>query len=119
MPTYSVRTVLKWNSRPTRTKQFLYEERITVWNAESLDAAIDQAEKETGEYAAKEGFEAFDFFQGYWMFDEIGKIPQGTEVFSLLRESDLPPQSYIDTFFDTGTEREGDYGSPPEEGAED
>jgi len=30
----------------------------------------------------------------------------GVEVFSLLRESDLPPEPYIDSFFDTGTERE-------------
>jgi hypothetical protein len=31
----------------------------------------------------------------------------GVEVFSLIRDSDLPPKEYLDQFFDTGTEHQG------------
>jgi hypothetical protein len=37
------------------------------------------------------------------MPDEPG---QGAEIFSLLRDSELEPDEYLDAFFDTGTERE-------------
>lgn len=113
MPTYTVRMVIQWVPRPDQEKKFLYEERITAWNTDSLDAAIDEAEKEASEYA-EEGSQVLDLFQGYWLFDEVNLIPQGTEVFSLLRESDLEPSDYLDSFFDTGTEHQGVYSKAPE-----
>lgn len=105
--------VIRWAPRPDQETRFLYEERITAWNTDSFEAAIDEAEKEAQEYA-KEGGEALDLFQAYWLFDEIGLIPQGTEVFSLLRESDLEASDYLDAFFDTGTEYQGVYSAPSE-----
>jgi hypothetical protein len=109
MPSYSVRSVIRWAPRPDQSKKFIYEERITAWNAESLDAAIELAESEAKEYADDKDFEALDLFQGYWLFDEIDLIPQGSEIFSLLRESDLDNDAYLDAFFDTGSERQADY----------
>ena len=108
MPTYSVRTVIRWAPRSDQKKKFIYEERITAWNCESIEDAIDLAEKEVKEYA-DEGAETLDLFQGYWLFDEIDLIPQGTEVFSLLRDSDLESCVYLDTFFDLGAEHQGEY----------
>ena len=108
MPTYTVRTVIRWAKRPDQTRKFLYEERITAWNAESIEAAIVEAEKEAKEYAG-EGSEALDLFQAYWLFDDIALIPQGTEVFSLLRESDMEPADYLDAYFDTGEEHQDRY----------
>ena len=108
MATYTVRTVIRWANRPNQSRKFIYEERITAWNAESMDAAINEAEKEANEYAGADA-EALDLIQAYWLFDEIGLIPQGTEVFSLLRESDLEPAEYLTAFFDTGGERQGRY----------
>ena len=108
MPTYSVRTVIRWAPRSDQKKKFIYEERITAWNCESIEDAIDLAEKEVKEYA-DEGAETLDLFQGYWLFDEIDLIPQGTEVFSLLRDSDLESCVYLDTFFDLGVEHQGEY----------
>lgn len=108
MPTYTVRTVIRWVPRSDQQKKFVYEERITAWNSDTIEAAIDEAEKEAREYA-DEGAEALDLFQGYWLFDEIDVLRQGTEVFSLLRESDLEPSDYLDAFFDTGTEHQGEY----------
>ena len=107
MPSYSVRSVIRWRPRPDQSKKFIYEERITAWNAESLDAAIELAESEAKEYAEDKNFEALDLFQGYWLF-EIGLISQGAEIFSLLRESDLDGDAYLDAFFDTGSERQAD-----------
>jgi hypothetical protein len=109
MPSYSVRSVILWAPRPDQTKKFIYEERITAWNAESLDAAIELAESEAKKYAEAKGFTALDFFQGYWLFDEMELIPQGAEIFSLLRESDLGGDAYLNAFFDTGGERQTDY----------
>ncbi|WGX98091.1 hypothetical protein [Nocardioides sp. L-11A] len=41
-------------------------------------------------------------FQSYEMYDAPG---EGAEVFSLMRSSELNPDDYLDTFFDTGDER--------------
>lgn len=111
MATYSVRSVLEWKGRKEIKKKHLYEERITIWNAESLDEAIALAEKEEAEYinceaSKKEEMEPLSFYQGYWAYQEIDLRSQGSEVFSLLRESDLEPEEYLDSFFDTGTEHQ-------------
>jgi hypothetical protein len=108
MATFSVRTVLRWPPRAGRKKPFLYEERITLWNAESLDEAIDLAELEAKVYADGEP-EYLDLLQAFWLFEEFTLPHQGVEVFSLLRESDLEPKAYLDTFFDSGFERQSDY----------
>lgn len=113
VPTYTVRTVIRWAKRPEQARKFLYEERITAWNAESIEAAIDEAGKEAREYAGDDS-EALDLFQGYQLFDEIGLLPQGAEVFSLLRESDMEPSAYLDAFFDTGEERQAGYDPDPD-----
>jgi len=81
----------------------LYEERITLWQAESLERAIEFAEKEASEYSG-EACEFLGFSQGYAMF-ELAQ-GNGVELFSLLRESDLEPELYLNSFFDSGLERE-------------
>ncbi|MGJ8640590.1 MAG: hypothetical protein ACSHYA_14470 [Opitutaceae bacterium] len=111
MATYSVRSVLEWTGRNEIRKKHLYEERITVWNAESLDEAIALAEKEEAEYihcesSKKEAMVSLSFYQAYWAYEEVDLRKQGLEIFSLLRESDLEPDDYLDAFFDTGTERQ-------------
>jgi hypothetical protein len=80
-----------------------YEERITLWNADTFDEAVAMAEQDAEEYAEEVGSTFLGFAQAYVMPDEPG---QGAEVFSLLRDSDLEPDEYLDAFFDTGTERE-------------
>lgn len=108
MPIFSVRAILRWAPRADQQKAHLYEERITLWNAGSLEEAINLAQHEAEAYAGDDA-ERLDLFQGYWLFDEFELTNQGTEVFSLLRESDLGPQAYLDAFFDTGFERQNDY----------
>lgn len=110
MAVYSVRSVILWPEREGQKLDYLYEERITLWQAESMDDAIDLAEAEAKEYADGDDFIVLGLFQGYSISEADLGIEQGTEVFSLLRESDLDPDAYLDAFFDTGHERQGAYG---------
>ena len=108
MPTFSVRTVLRWPRSAGQRKRRLYEERITLWKAESLEEAIELAEIEAKVYAGGEP-EYLDLLQAFWLSEEFTFPHQGVEVFSLLRESDLEPKAYLATFFDSGFERQSDY----------
>jgi hypothetical protein len=87
-----------------------YEERITVWRAMSFEEAIALAEAEAGDYAELVGSRYLGLAQAYHLFDEIG---HGVEVYSLIRDSNLPPDAYLSTFFDTRWERQGTLGAPP------
>jgi hypothetical protein len=58
------------------------------------------ARAEATEYSW-EGTEVLDLFQS---FELDGPPATGAEVFSLIRRSPLPPDDYLDSFFDTGTE---------------
>ncbi len=81
----------------------LYEERVTLWEADGFDNAIELAEQEATVYAKAAGSSYLELAQAFAMSDPPGN---GTEVFSLLRESVLEPKQYLDRFFDTGTERQ-------------
>lgn len=78
-----------------------YEERVTVWRATDFDDAIRQAEQEAADYIS-------DSQTGYTglaqCFAMSGRLRPGAEVFSQIRLSDLPPEEYLDRFFDTGDE---------------
>jgi hypothetical protein len=81
----------------------MYEERITVWRATSLTEAIARGESDATEYAADIAGEYVGLAQGYHIADDLG---DGAEVFSLIRDSPLDPDTYIDRFFDTGVEHQ-------------
>ena len=108
---YSIRSVLEWKGRKQIQKKHLYEERITIWNADSLDEAIALSEKEIERYMSeesskKEKMVSLGFCQAFAGFKEISLDLQGEEVFSLLRQSDSDPDDYLDQFFDTGDEHQ-------------
>jgi hypothetical protein len=100
---YAVRSVIRWSpTEPDGNRP--YEERVTLWRAGTFDEAIDRAEAESTQYAAEFGADyLIDFGQAYRLYDEPG---DGSEVFSLLRDSDLEPDDYVATHFDTGTEHQ-------------
>lgn len=91
---FSVRHVLKNGSS--------YEERITTWEAEDFEAASTLARAEAEDYATllHDGI-VLDLVQAYALAEAPG---HRAEVFSLIRQSDLPPDEYLTTFFDTGSE---------------
>ena len=117
MPTYSVKCHFEWSPTKTKTLAHLYEERITLWQADSIDDAIEAAEREALRYSEQNGFTFIKLSQAFWMFSHLEG--DGVELFSLLRESDLDPAAYLDFFHDTGFEREskqaeqGEAGQPP------
>ena len=98
---YGVRCVFRWSDEDGR----LYEENITVWRAASFDEAIAKAETEALEYAAACEGRYLDFAQAYFI-DDDESITEGSEVFSLMRTSDLGPDDYLTRHFDTGSERQ-------------
>jgi hypothetical protein len=82
----------------------LFEERVTIWQAESFDEAIELAEAEAEEYAR--GLCTYlGLAQAYELVEGPG---HGQEVFSLMRESFLGDDDYLEAFFTTGSEAEGD-----------
>jgi hypothetical protein len=102
---YSVRCVFRVTKDDAGADEDpTYEERVTLWKAESLDEAIAMAEGEAAEYTSGGLFEYLGIAQAFWLFDEPGN---GAEIFSLMRDSELGPNAYIDRFFDTGSERQG------------
>jgi hypothetical protein len=82
-----------------------YEERITLWKAASLEDATDRARAEALEYAE---FAGLTYVTGFEQPYPLADAPprDGTEVFALTRSSALPPQVYVEQFFDTGRERQ-------------
>lgn len=95
---YSVRCVFRDRGLPR-----LVEERITLWRAGSFDEAIERAQREAEEYASGLNLRYLGLAQAFMLSQEPGA---GVEVFSLMRESDLPDEAYLTTFFDTGNERQ-------------
>ena len=83
----------------------LYEERITLWRAPNVEDAVERAEADAEAYAATIE-EAPDTYLGLAQAYRLdGEPGDGAELFSLMRESTLAPEVYLDAFFDTGTER--------------
>jgi hypothetical protein len=81
-----------------------YEERITLWHAGSSGQALENARAEADEYAEFAGLTYLTgFAQAYPLADSPPR--DGAEVFSLIRDSALPPKPYVERFFDTGSER--------------
>ncbi len=103
---YAVRCVLATEREDVASDEprLRYEERITLWRADSFASAIELAEAEADEYGADTESRRLDISQAFELFEPPG---HGAEVFSLMRDSDLPASEYLDAFFDTGTERQG------------
>ena len=100
MDWFAVRCVFR-----TASDDGLFEERVTLWRADSFDAAVARAEEEARRYAVDLSMRYLGLAQAYRLSDQPD---DGAEVFSLVRMSDLDDKAYLDTFFDTGTERQRD-----------
>ena len=82
-----------------------YEERLTLWRAESAPAALELAGRDAADYArCLDGCVFTGLLQACELPEEPG---HGAEVFALMRDSPLPPDKYVAAFFDTGWERQG------------
>jgi hypothetical protein len=99
-----VRCIFKCPEASFNTLAHLYQERITVWKAEDADEAIDKAIEAAEAYADENDFTYTGLAQSFGMFTVIDV--SGIEVFSLLRESNLEFELYLETFFSNGDERQ-------------
>jgi hypothetical protein len=100
---YGVRCLFQHG--PADAEVTAYEERITIWRTASFDEAIERAETEAAEYAAGlDDVSDLALVQAYALPELPG---HGAEVFSLIRDSELAPDDYLDAFFDTGGEHQG------------
>jgi hypothetical protein len=95
---FSVRCVFRDAERS------LYEERITLWRADSFADAVASAEAEATEYASSLDMEYLGLAQVYRLADEPSQ--PGAEVFSLMRVSPMAADEYVQRFFATGDERQ-------------
>ena len=110
MDWFGVRTIFQFRRGPVTT----YEERVTLWRAADLDAAAALAEAEALDYAA--GLDGCVFAGLAQAYRTTGPPGHGAEVFSLMRDSDLPADEYLYAFFDTGRERQLRQSVPPPAG---
>ncbi len=97
---YGIRTIYEHLNR-AQGRDRVYEERIVIVQAISPEEAIEKAEREAESYA-NEGVSYLGYAIGFHMFGPPG---EGIEVFSLMRDSRMEPNRYLDRFFDTGRER--------------
>ncbi|WP_223246608.1 DUF4288 domain-containing protein [Curtobacterium sp. ER1/6] len=81
---------------------------MVIVRADDFALAIARAEDEAARYAVDVDAEYLGLAQAFALVDDPG---DGAEVFSLMRDSDLPPDEYLDAFFDTGDERQGGVGA--------
>ena len=82
------------------SEQQMYEERITLWKADSFEHAIQRAEVEALEYIESINAVYLNAATSYHLF-EVGFAIDGAEVFSEMRRSDLEASAYLDRFFFT------------------
>ena len=75
----------------------LYEERIILVNSQTDQLALQIAEQEAKHYANDAGCEYLDFAFCFQLYDE--KVIHLSEVSSVMRESLLPPDDYLKTFY--------------------
>jgi hypothetical protein len=97
---YGVRTVYEHIDLAGGDER-LYEERVVLVRAHSDDGALSKAEAEAHLYG-DEATRYLGLASAFEMFDEPG---DNAEVYSLMRESQLEPEKYLDEFFDTGKEK--------------
>jgi hypothetical protein len=100
-PWYAAKCIFRHSSLPAEEGAFVYEERVLLVRAASIDDAMAKAETEARHYGS-DGIEYLGFVDVYHLFAE--SLGDHTEAYSLMRSSTLAPTDYLNRFHDTGTE---------------
>lgn len=101
---YAAKTIYKHHRVEDGTPKTVFEERVVLLQAADFDAAIANAEAEAAEYCGTGSDTVYlGFVDVFHLFDET--VGHATEVYSLMRESDLADKDYLDHFYDDGKER--------------
>ncbi len=101
---YAAKTIYKHHRVEDGTPKTVFEERVVLLQAADFDTAVAKAEAEGAEYCRANGDTVYlGFVDVFHLFDET--VGHGTEVYSLMRESELSDKDYLDHFYDDGKER--------------
>lgn len=101
---YSVKIIFRHEHLSDTKNTKVYEERLIVLRAHSLEEAINAGEKEGKRYSKLMGdVKYLGYVAAYRLCVET--IEEGTEVYSLMRRSKLSKRQFIDRYYDDGTER--------------
>ncbi len=82
-------------------QDWTYEERTTLWEATSPEEAVAYAEEEGRRHAS---FVDAVYLGSARAFALSGPPGSGSEVYAVLRASNLGPEDYVRQFVDTGRE---------------
>jgi hypothetical protein len=80
-----------------------YEERVIVVLAASFDDALGKAKKLSVSYTDGSSIKYMGYCNAYAMDEAV--ITEGTEVYSVMRETKLAPTAFIDHYYDDGTDK--------------
>lgn len=97
---FGVKTLYRLEGKSVTPGMQCYEERVTIWRADSFEEAIEMASLEAQEYAEGTGT-YLRFCQAFEMYNDP---KDGAEVYSIQREDERDPNTYIDAMYDTGRE---------------
>jgi len=100
-PWYAAKCIFRHAGLQSAAKGYVYEERVLLIRAANFDDAQRKAEAEAKRYA-KGGIEYLGFMDVYHLSSE--SVSDSTEVYSLMRSSQLKPTDYLNQFHDTGAE---------------
>lgn len=104
MPWFSARSIFRHSTLQTGSGVTVYEEQVILLESKNEDEALEKAEAASKGYSdSLEGVDFLGLIQVYTLDSE--SVGPGTEVFSLMRESKLAPESYLSAYFEDGQER--------------
>jgi hypothetical protein len=102
-PWYSVKCLFHHPGRKAKEEDFLFEERVTLWKANSFEEAHQLAEAEARQYANEAKCVFVASTDSFHLFAE--ELMNGTEVYSTMRGSNMQPSVYRKTFCVTTRDR--------------
>lgn len=95
---YAIRCLFSHLVKVTDIDKNLFEERVTLWNTETLKEAHELAEKEARQYAEEDHKKMIfvEVVDSFHLFDE--ELYSGVEVWGGMRGTNLDEKTYIHTF---------------------
>lgn len=83
--------------------KFTYEERIILVQSINIDWALKKAEDEAKQYEKEQtGCEYLNFIDCYELYEDT--IVDKSEVYSIMRKSNLDPDDFLSRYYSDGTE---------------
>ena len=87
-----------------KSKKKVYEERVVVFRARDEDEAMALAEEEARKYVANlKNTRYMGYVMLYITMENV--IRSGTEVYSLMRQTDLKPRAFMGRYHDAKSAR--------------